>query len=93
MQTELAEAKRGAAKNGRAAATAGKRGDERQQGMPSLILVGKQDEGEIFLEAGDIVIGRDKSAELMLDDSQVSRRHALLHVNDEERGVKASERW
>ncbi len=42
--------------------------------------------GQLFEIAGSIVIGRDSTADLVLDDDQVSRRHFRLTL-DENRTV------
>jgi DNA-binding winged helix-turn-helix (wHTH) protein len=42
-----------------------------------------RDETEIVLATGDQVLGRDPKASLRIDDSTVSRRHALLRITPE----------
>lgn len=47
--------------------------------MPfSLLVVDGPDQGKRFELAGSLVLGRDRSAGIVIDDPDVSRRHALL---------------
>jgi pSer/pThr/pTyr-binding forkhead associated (FHA) protein len=50
-----------------------------------LVITGGNDVGRFFRLAGVSTIGRDPSAGIVLDDAEVSRRHAVVSV--EERGV------
>jgi DNA segregation ATPase FtsK/SpoIIIE, S-DNA-T family len=50
-----------------------------------LVITGGNDAGRFFRLAGVSTIGRDPSAGIVLDDAEVSRRHAVVSV--EERGV------
>lgn len=38
--------------------------------------------GELRLESGDLVVGRDSDCDLRIADGLVSRRHAVLHVEE-----------
>nr|MBA3365950.1 FHA domain-containing protein [Actinomycetota bacterium] len=51
-----------------------------------LRVVQGAEAGQLFEIAGSIVIGRDSTADLVLDDDQVSRRHLRLTL-DEDRTV------
>jgi hypothetical protein len=51
--------------------------------MPSLIVVGKKEGGELPIGADVTVIGRDRGVTIELPDFQVSRRHALVIRTDD----------
>jgi pSer/pThr/pTyr-binding forkhead associated (FHA) protein len=45
-----------------------------------LVITGGNDVGRFFRLAGVSTIGRDPSAGIVLDDAEVSRRHAVVSV-------------
>jgi pSer/pThr/pTyr-binding forkhead associated (FHA) protein len=45
-----------------------------------LVITAGNDEGRLFRLAGVSTIGRDPSAGIVLDDAEVSRRHAIVSV-------------
>ena len=45
-----------------------------------LVITSGNDEGRLFRLAGVSTIGRDPSAGIVLDDAEVSRRHAVVSV-------------
>ncbi|MBA2460935.1 MAG: ATP-binding cassette domain-containing protein [Actinobacteria bacterium] len=47
-----------------------------------LLVIQGVDAGALFEVSGTVVVGRDASADFVLDDSQVSRRHLQFHVED-----------
>jgi pSer/pThr/pTyr-binding forkhead associated (FHA) protein len=47
-----------------------------------LVITDGNDEGRHFRIAGISTIGRDPSAGIVLDDAEVSRRHALVRPDD-----------
>ena len=49
--------------------------------MPSLFVIQGRDQGKRYeLEEADLVVGRDATANIQLNDTEVSRRHAKLSV-------------
>jgi pSer/pThr/pTyr-binding forkhead associated (FHA) protein len=47
-----------------------------------LVITAGNDAGRFFRLAGVSTIGRDPSAGIVLDDAEVSRRHAVVSVDD-----------
>jgi pSer/pThr/pTyr-binding forkhead associated (FHA) protein len=47
-----------------------------------LVITSGNDEGRSFRLAGVSTIGRDPSAGIVLDDAEVSRRHAVVSVEE-----------
>jgi pSer/pThr/pTyr-binding forkhead associated (FHA) protein len=48
-----------------------------------LVVVGGVYAGKVFEAAGSTVIGRDPSAGIVVEDPEVSRRHASISLDDE----------
>lgn len=52
-------------------------------GVARLVLLREGEETVFCLSSGDNIIGRDIMSKVMLEDAQISKKHANIHVSDD----------